>query len=42
MQKVEEHESCHESAADQKKNIHLRDCIKLFTEKETLSIDDAW
>lgn len=41
-EKIEEHESCHESASDQKKNIHLRDCLRLFTVKETLSKDDAW
>ena len=42
MQKIKEHSSCGDNPADKKKNIHLRDCLKLFTEKETLSKDDAW
>ena len=35
------HESCDMKEAA-KKNIHLMDCMQLFTQKEVLSRDDAW
>ena len=42
LQLVRDHESCNDREQESKKSIQLGDCIKLFTDKEKLSKDDAW
>jgi len=41
-QLVRDHESCSNTEQESKRAIQLGDCMKLFTETERLSKDDAW
>ena len=40
-QDLKEHPSCKEKK-EEKKTIHLLDCLKLFTDVEQLGEEDAW
>ena len=41
-QDIQDDASYNKVEEESRRSIHLMDCMRLFTEKETLGKDDAW